>query len=75
MEQLATAKEEAIRCKAELKVECHDKEMAQSDLSEIKHALKAAGESVDGADQTCRQLEEERVELLRKIQRLEEQVE
>ena len=74
MEQLATAKEEAIRCKTELKVERHEKEMALSDMSEIKHALKLAGESVDVVNDTCHQLKEERIELLQKIQRLEEQV-
>ena len=74
MEQLATAKEEAIRCKTELKVERQEKEMALSDMSEIKHALKVAGESVDVANETYRQLEKERIELLQKIQRLEEQV-
>ena len=74
MEQLTVVKEEAIRLSMELKVECHGKEMAQSKGSELMCALKVAQESMDVANETCRQLKEERIELLRKIQRLEEQV-
>ena len=74
MEQLATAKEEAIQHKMELKVERHDKELAQSKVSEITHAMKVAEESLGIAKHTCCQLEKEKTALLQKIQGLEEQV-
>ena len=75
MEQLVVVKGEAIQRNMEVKFELQGKEMAQSKVSEITCALKVAQESMDVATETCRQLEEEKVELLRKIQRLEEQVE
>ena len=74
MEQLATTKEGVVRKEMELKAERHEKEMAQSNVSEVTRTLKVVRESMSVMDETYRQLEEEKVELMQKIQQLEQQV-
>ena len=74
MEQVATTKEGVIQKEMELKAEHCKKEMAQSNVSEVTRTLKVVRESMSVMDETYRQLEEEKVELMQKIQQLEQQV-